>query len=58
MINKTEFGDLDAGDIYMPLGDISGFGDYLLMENSFADTLDVCSIVRKVDKMMAMSFLA
>ena len=58
MINKTEFGDLDAGDIYMPLGDISGFGDYLLMENSLADTLDVDSIVRKVDKMMAMSFLA
>lgn len=28
MINTTEFGDLDAGDIYMPLGDISGFGDY------------------------------
>lgn len=26
MINTTEFGDLDAGDIYMPLGDISGFG--------------------------------
>ena len=23
MINTTEFGDLDAGDIYMPLGDIS-----------------------------------
>lgn len=29
MINTTEFGDLDAGDIYMPLGDISGFGGYL-----------------------------
>lgn len=58
MINTTEFGDLDAGDIYMPLGDISGFGDYLLIENSLADTLDVDSIVRKVDKMMAMSFLA
>ena len=58
MINTTEFGDLDAGDICMPLGDISGFGDYLLIENSLADTLDVDSIVRKVDKMMAMSFLA